>query len=701
MTQTRMRILFADDDAAAVLIAQAALEEGGYEVCCASDGDSAIALYQEQQPDCLVLDIMMPGKNGFEVCRAIRAMPDGKDVPILILTSRDDVEAVARAYDSGATDFATKGISNRLLVERVRFLLREHEFRRALVVSRSRLRMVQNMARVGHWEVDGSGRTLHMSNLVQSLLYDAPPANSHFGHLTTAVRSADGRRVLSAFRRWQESGEQFRLEARLRSGSNQYIYIQGTTTPVTDGKQGKTLTLAVQDITALRQAQRRAHRLANYDTLTGLPNRQRFLDSVSDQLRMRSPSTQLAVLCFRLQGLERLQHSFGHAACDSAFVSAAQLILAAIGHDSADAFAHLGNGEFVLCRPDCASPSAAVSIAEEVARVFSNPMSGDGWTASFLVSTGIVIWPPDGQDAQTLLEKARTTAATATSATESNYKFFTADIHERARRSMLMESALHGALERGELTLEYQPRIRLRDCRIVGTEALMRWRHPELGVVTPLEFIPIAEETGLIDALGYWALHEACRQTAEWRRATGRDLAVSVNVSAQQLRIPHKLVEHTQAALAATGLPANALELELTESMMIDAGHEMRGVLKQFKSLGVSIALDDFGTGYSSLGYLRQLRVDCLKIDRSFVSDLERSDEAERVLMAILGIAAGLRLRSVAEGVETRSQFEMLQRHGCLEAQGFLFSRPLTAAALEALLAVSEPLDPTASSFAA
>jgi predicted signal transduction protein with EAL and GGDEF domain/DNA-binding response OmpR family regulator len=700
MSTRRTRILFVDDDAAALLVAQAALEEGGYEVSCAADGDSAIALYATQQPDCLVLDIMMPGKNGFEVCQAIRAMPAGKDVPILILTSRDDVESVARAYDSGATDFATKGISSRLLVERVRFLLREHEFRRALVVSRSRLSMVQNMARVGHWEVDASGRTLHMSTLVQSLLYEIPPGGgSHFGHLVSVVRSADGARVLNAFRAWQESGKPFRLETRLRSGS--HLYLQGTTTPGADGKGGKTLTLAVQDVTALRLAQREAHRLANFDTLTGLPNRQRFLDTVADHIRSRSQSNQLALHCFRLLGFERLRQSLGQAACDSAFVTAAQLILTATGHDTTDAFAHLGNGEFVLCRPQCSSPAAAAEIAEEVARAFSAPMSGEGWTTSFLVSTGIVMWPPDGEDAGTLLERARTTAATGMSATDSGYRFSTADIHERARRSMLMESALHGALERGEITLAYQPRVRLQDRMIVGSEALMRWEHPELGSVSPLEFIPIAEESGLIGALGSWALHEACRQTAEWRRANGRGLMVSVNVSAHQLRVPRKLADDIGAALSASGLPASALEIELTESMVIDAAEEVHRVLQALRQLGVSVALDDFGTGYSSLAYLRQLQVDCLKVDRSFVMDLARNDDAERVLLAILGISTALRLRAVAEGVETAAQLEVLERHQCVEAQGLLFAPPLAPAALEKRLATAVPLDPTHPSVAA
>ena len=699
MTEPVARILLADDDAVALLVARAALEESGFDVMCAEDGSAAVAMYAKQPPDCLILDVMMPGMDGFQVCRAIRAMPNGKDLPILILTSRDDVESVARAYDSGATDFATKGISSRLLIERVRFLLREHEFRRALVVSRTRLRMVQNMARVGHWEVDSRGRTRHVSSLVRSLLPDGLGTGSHIGDLASAIRSSDGGRLLDAFRSWQKSGQPFRLEARLRTGS--HLYIQGTTTPSGDAKHSNALTLAVQDITALRQAQRQAHRLANYDTLTGLPNRQRFLDTVTGHLGNRSPAHQLGILAFRLIGLERLQQSLGQTACDAAFVNAAQLMLAAIGHDEADAFAHLGAGEFVLCRPGCNSPSIAVNIAEDIAHAFAMPLNGDGWTASIQVSTGIVMWPSNGQDVKTLLENARATAARGMAKSESSYAFFTADTQQRARRSMDLESALHGALERGELSLAYQPQMRLDDCVIIGTEALMRWSHAELGSVPPAEFIPVAEESGLIDSLGSWALHEACRQTAAWRDSSGRGLTVSVNVSAQQLRAARKLVGDVVAALAASRLPPSALELELTESMLIDASEETRAALQELRQIGVSIALDDFGTGYSSLAYLRQLKVDCLKIDGSFVSDLSRDEDAERILIAILSISMALRLRTVAECVETQAQFELLRRHGCVGGQGYLFSRPLEAAAVEALLAAPLPVDPAQPSFAA
>jgi EAL domain-containing protein (putative c-di-GMP-specific phosphodiesterase class I) len=287
------------------------------------------------------------------------------------------------------------------------------------------------------------------------------------------------------------------------------------------------------------------------------------------------------------------------------------------------------------------------------------------------------------------------------SAAESRHEFFASEVQQRALRLIDLESAMHGAMARGEVSLAYQPRFALADHALCGTEALLRWKHPQLGSVAPAEFIPIAEESGLIMAIGSWVLHEACRQAAIWRGRYGLQLTISVNVSAYQLRVPRTLVEDVLAALRCSGLPPNALELELTESMMINAAGESLAALHELRSLGISIALDDFGTGYSSLGYLRRLPVDCLKIDRSFVSDLSADEGAERVLQAILGIATALQLRTVGEGIETAAQLEFLRRHGCLEGQGFLLANPLDTNALEALLAESTAIGITSSSNAA
>jgi predicted signal transduction protein with EAL and GGDEF domain len=547
--------------------------------------------------------------------------------------------------------------------------------------------------------VDSVGRTVHVSRVVRSLLPELAGAGSHFAQLASALRSTDGRKLLEAFRGWQESRAPFRLEAELRTGTN--LHIQGAMTPGADASGTATLTLAVQDISTLRRAQQQAHRLANFDLLTGLPNRMQFIETLTAELQRREPGAQLGVLVFRLRGLERLQHSLGQVACDAALISTARLILDALVQDAGTAFAHLGGGEFAFYSSGCSSPALAANAAGDVARALAAPVTGQGWTANFLVSTGIVMWPADGQDAETLLENARTTAARGMSAAESRCEFFTPEVQQRALRRIKLESAMYGALERGELSLVYQPRFELAGQTLHGAEALLRWNHPELGSVSPVEFIPVAEDSGLIVAIGSWVLHEACRQTAAWRTRYGPGFAVSVNVSAHQLQAPRALVEDVLAALRCTGLPTSALELELTESMMIGAAGEALAVLHELRGLGISIALDDFGTGYSSLGYLRRLPVDCLKIDRSFVSDLSTDEGAERVLQAILGIAGALRMRTVAEGIETPAQLEILRSHGCIEGQGYLLAKPLDPNALEALLSKSVALGATRPSAAA
>lgn len=698
MTERAARVLIADDDAVALLVAQAALETAGFDILVADNGNAAVALFAQHKPDCVILDVMMPGMDGYEACRTIRATPAGSDAPILIMTSRDDLEAVVRAYESGATDFTSKGISSRLLIERVRFLLREYRSRQELVVSRGRLRMVQEMTQVGHWEVDGAGRTIHISRFVRSLLPERVGSGSHLAQLVSALQSGGGRELLQAFRGWQESHAPFRLEAEMRSGQD--LHIQGTLTPGAEAAGIATLTLAVQDISTLRRAQQQAYRLENFDSLTGLPNRMQFSVALAGQLQDRKPGAQLALLVFRLRGLERLQQSLGQAACDVALISATRLILDAITHGTDAAFAHLGGGEFAFFSSQCDSPAQAAGAAENIARVLANPVAGQGWTANFFVSTGIVMWPADGQDAATLLENARTTAARGLSADKSHFEFFKPEVQQRALRLIKLESALHGAMERGELSLAYQPKFGLADRSLHGTEALLRWNHPELGAVAPMEFIPIAEECGLITSIGSWVLHEACRQVAAWRARFGLCLPVAVNVSGQQLREPQALVEDVLAALRSSGLPGSALTLELTESLMINATVDSLAALNELRSLGISIALDDFGTGYSSLGYLRRLPVDCLKIDRSFVSDLSRDEDAEQILQAILGIASALRLSTVAEGIETPAQLEALCRHGCQEGQGFLFARPLNVHALETLLAESVTIGATTRSVA-
>jgi diguanylate cyclase (GGDEF)-like protein len=684
---TPARILFADDDPVTRLVATAALEADGYVVLTADDGLAAVESFESAHPDCVILDVMMPGMDGFSACRSIRRLPQGSDVPVLMLTSRDDLAAVAEAYAAGATDFLVKGSNHRLLSERVRFLMRAHEARRALIVSQGRLRAVQAMARIGHWEIDQEGNTIDLSDTVDDILGRRDVARGGIAMLFSAL-DAGGRQDLGdCIARWRDEGEPFRLEARLEGGA--HVHIQGASTDGAHGMGRDSLTLAIQDVTLLRAAQDEARRLAMFDSLTGLPNRKRFTEVLDVVVGDRRRSSSLAVLAIRVHGHERILESGGQAACDRVLVTASGRLQAAACTDTAPGriLAHLDGGDFALALPDCDSAAAAAMVAEQLLRALQTPVEGDGWAVNLLTQVGIAMWPQDEMTAAPLLASAQATAARRSAETGAGYGFFTPEILARARRRMEVEAALREALARGGLGVVFQPRVELDDLHIAGAEALLRWSHPVLGQVSPVEFIPVAEEAGLIVDIGDWVLEQACRQAQGWRRTYNRAVAVSVNVSSQQLAEPRRLVASVRATLERAGLPPSALELELTESMIIHAEAPILAALESIRRLGVSIALDDFGTGYSSLGYLRKLPVDCLKIDRSFVSDLADDASAEGVLSAILAIARTLRLRTVAEGIETVTQYRMLAGHGCREGQGYLFSKPLEAADFRSLLA--------------
>lgn len=689
----RRRVLVADDEPVAQLVASSALEAGGYEVVVAANGHEALRLFAETRPDCVILDVVMPGLDGLETCRRLRATASGADMPVLILTGHGDVAAVGRAYEAGASDFLIKGSSPRLLTERVRFLLREHDGRHALLVAQRRLHTVQAMARVGHWELDAGGRTIDLSDTVREILDRPAGADCTLETLGAALGVEHRGELDACIAAWRSDGGPFRLDCQLRSG--RYVHIQGITTgPLPGG--AASLTLAIQDVSLLREAQREAHRLAFYDPLTGLPNRRRFAEVLDVIVGVRRQDSPLAVMAVRVRGADRVLESGGQAAADQAVLTASRRLHAAACGPSSPGriLAHLGSGDFALALPDCDNATTAATVAEELLAALRTPVDGADWTINLVTRVGISFWPQDASAADTLLDDALATAAKLPAG--SGCAFFTPEILARARRRLEVEAALRGALARDEFRLVYQPRVDLGDLHLNGAEALLRWSSSTLGEVPPMEFISVAEDAGLIDDIGDWIIDRACREAGGWRRAHQRAVTVSVNVSSRQLASPARLFGRVRTALALYGLPGNALELELTESMIVDASPELLEMLRALRKLGVSIALDDFGTGYSSLGYLRKLPVDCLKIDRAFVADLTRDPGAEGVLEAILAVAAALRLRTVAEGIETDEQFQLVVAHGCREGQGYLFSRPLEAAAFESMLAGRTGLAPLA-----
>jgi predicted signal transduction protein with EAL and GGDEF domain/DNA-binding response OmpR family regulator len=683
---TQRKVLLAEDDPVSQLVTTAALEGAGFAVIAAGDGAEALRLFAETGADCVILDLMMHGVDGYTACRLLRTTPAGAEVPVLVLTAHGEAEAVSRAYDAGANDFLVKGGSIRLLVERLRFLLREHDQRHKLRVSQDRLRTVQTLARIGHWELDPDGGSIDVAETVRDLLGPAGDGGpEHIELLRRVLCEQDSRQLDACLRRWRGEDQPFRLDCRLRSGG--CLHVQGATTrPGPNGD--RRLTLAIQDVTSLREAQHEAHRLAFFDPLSGLPNRHRFIEAVHAMIAARpATASPVAVMVVRVRGAERVLGSGGLAAADHAILAASRRLRAtACGPDSPDGtLAHFGGGVFALALPDCGNMGAVAATAEALLAALRPPVAHDGWSLGLVTQVGISVWPQDAGDAEALVEDAL--AAAGGVAGGSGYAFFSPQILARAKRLLEMETALHGALERNEFRLVFQPRVTLGDLRIVGAEALLRWRSGSLGEVPPAEFIPVAEQSGMIDAIGAWVIDRACAEAARWRNARDEGVVVSVNVSAHQLASPGRLVATVQSALSRHGLPASALELELTESMMVDASSALLGALRALRRRGIAIALDDFGTGYSSLGCLRKLPIDCLKIDRSFVGDLGTDSSADSVLDAVLGVAMALRLHTVAEGIETDDQLRLLVARGCREGQGNLFSGPLEPAEIEELLA--------------
>jgi len=439
------------------------------------------------------------------------------------------------------------------------------------------------------------------------------------------------------------------------------------------------------DITSVRAAEARFAHQARHDFLTGLPNRVLFLEALRSACETCSTLGRVfALLILDLDGFKAVNDKLGHAAGDELLRAVAKRLGGTIREG--DLIARLGGDEFTLLLPD-ATVDTAVVLAERIIAKLSAPFRIDGVEASVGVSIGIALAPNAGEYADELLRHADLALYSAKSASRGTYRFFEMELESNVmeRRSLLRD--LRKAQACGELRLFYQPIISAQTLAVRGFEALLRWEHPERGMVQPAQIIPLAEEAGLVGEIGEWVLRQACQEATLWPAG----LRVAVNVSAAQLR-DRSLVAQVGAALTASGLPAPRLELEITESVFMEAAMPTGEVLRQIRGNGVRIALDDFGTGFSSLGYLRNLPFDKIKIDGTFVQDMGTEMHSAAIVHAVIGLAASLGVATTAEGVETIEQFLPLRAQGCTEVQGFLFSRPLPAEAIGAFLQTPRPM---------
>ena len=689
------RVLVVDDDEMLRVLTGAALEAAGFSVAEADDGARLLEVFRRERPDVVLLDVLMPELDGFAACAQLRADPLGQHVPVLMMTGLDDVESINRAYEVGATDFVTKPINFDLLGHRLRYMLRAKGTADALRASEARLALAQRIARLAHWEADAQGRFTPWSAEAYEVLGLPRETNVRtLQELGWLAIEDDRERVEVAFDEALRRGTSFNLEFRIAGpgGEPRTLYVVVLAETVTD--LGLRFIGTVQDISERRRAEQQIHQLAYFDAVTGLPNRASIRSRLVQALALaRRNDRALAVLSIDLDHFQRINDTLGFAAgnevlravgerfrvvlraSDSMTQLAETFVLEAVGRAAGD--------EFIALLPEVGSAEDAAVVARRLRAALAEPFAVGDQEIYVRTSIGISVYPDDGSSADDLLKHADRALAQAKREGRDCYQFFTTALNARAFKRLTLEMHLRRALERDQFQVWFQPKLDYRELGVCGFEALVRWLHPDLGRVSPAEFIPIAEETGLIVPIGEWVLASAARQPRAWDLQGRPAYRCAVNLSALQFRVKD-LAGRVAKVVEDAGIKPSRIELELTESVLMEDGQAAIRTLEELKSHGFGIAVDDFGTGYSSLSYLKRLPIDVLKIDQSFVRELGQEGDDAAIVGTIISMARSLDLKVVAEGVETEAQLAFLRAQACDELQGFLFSPPLPAADIAA-----------------
>jgi diguanylate cyclase (GGDEF)-like protein/PAS domain S-box-containing protein len=638
--------------------------------------------------DIVLLDMGLPDAHGLDTVQQVHAA--APSVPLIVLTGLDDEALAAEAMKQGAQDYLIKGqIENRALPRALRYAIERHRMVEALFIEKERAQVSLNSIGDSIICTNSVGNITFLNRVAEEMtgwsLQEA--ADRPIAEVFKILDATSRETIVNPIERLVDHDRTVSLLSNRilirRDGFE--MPIEDSVAPIHDrGGQATGAVIAFRDVSAARAMALQLAHSAQHDFLTGLPNRMLLNDRVRQAIVLAPRHLKTVALLFLdLDGFKHINDSLGHPIGDKLLQSVAKRLVDCVR--GSDTVSRQGGDEFVVLVSEMEHPEDASITASRMIQAVAEPHNIDQHDLHVTTSIGVSVYPDDGTDAETLIKNADTAMYQAKENGRQSYQFFKPAMNVRAVERQSIEESLRRALERREFSLHYQPKINLGSGEICGAEALIRWTHPTRGPMPPGQFIPIAEDCGLILPIGNWALREACKQAQAWLDAGLPLGTMAVNISAMEFRDEHFL-DGVFAILKETGLDATSLELELTESVLMKRVESTATVLKTLRASGVQLAVDDFGTGYSSLSYLRKFPIDALKIDQSFVRQITTVPDETTIVTAVISMGRSLKLRVVAEGVETKEELEFLQAHQCEEAQGYYFSRPVAAQQFAELL---------------
>ncbi len=695
MDESPIRILLIEDNPGDVRLVERYLKKNidrPFTLRHADRLQKGIDALSENGVDLVLLDMSLPDSESDATFG--RLYRQARHLPIIVLTGNDDQEQASQAVREGAQDYLVKrNVDSDTLVRSIRYAIERTRWAEALRESEERYALAVRGANDGLWDWNlKDNRVFYSPRWLAMLGLDKRTVQPNLETWFNRVHPDDLEELRDQLRQHLEGKTNlFQSEHRILHESGRYLWALSRGVAVRDAA-GKPYRMAGSqtDITDRRKFEEQLLRDAFYDSLTGLPNRALFLDrlGVSIARTHRNPHYQFAVLFLDLDRFKNINDSLGHIIGDKLLRAVAERLVPLVRHG--DTVARLGGDEFAVLLDDIEENSRASLVAERILRKFSIPYDLEGHEVFTSASIGIALSTTGYDRPENVLRDADTAMYRAKSNGKGQSAVFDRQMHAHAVAVLKLENDLRRALERQEFRLHYQPIVDLDTGRIRAFEALVRWEHPDRGLVNPHDFIPTAEETGLIVQIGRYVLREACRQMAEWQRMFPqlKNLAVSVNLSSKEF-MQSDLVERIKETLEETGLPPNCLRLELTESIIMEHAAPVPDKLRRLRDLNVELHIDDFGTGYSSLNYLHQLPANVLKIDRSFISQMSNGTGRSEIIGTIVYLARNLGMTVAAEGLETAEELAHFRTLRCEFGQGFYFSKPLNQEDARGLLAVN------------